>query len=722
MGHPFTFEIEPFELSTGHFGESDFLEGKDEYDMHFAVTGETISSDWDKTHDKLLEETLGSSTLPTGRVLTYTQKDVIDNRISVPAQHSLVRLSKTPATSFDAVGMLEAIKSGQLAGINCVNWERAAKRAVRLGQTWGTAIPKGEDAVLMLDPDNPSNGPPLIAFRRELDPRKDGCGTLKSDAVLNPSPYRLDAALIRAWRAYSRFRSRDIVPCDVAGDAAVTPSGEPTVPPTCRVASRPPIPPWIQLCLNRTLALNLPITGILDAQTRSALRSFRQRRGTYASETEVGRNNTGLDSTTVQLLRDACGQPGGPPSTTIFEDPGDWWSSNVALQNAIEVIRRNRTKIELRFLVPVGAGWMYTAATERAGIAFNRRPRLQATDKQKHLAADYLAWLNQNNMTPTFRYVPDKRNTAMLNLWHDLQTEGDPSSINTYDRMLLTWGRGFAGGTSLEKVIKKLFAKSRSARLAFLFNGIGLKDIAINGSQKTILTVVDTNQTVILEDSPSQARNYIRNDERLRSLFINIAQGVGQTDQNDARQALLDAQFETLGGIPSGNLPTQVFSNWDREAIAVAGHNIHAGGPYTWDVFKNLRADSTGGYLRGVVATIGIKSGRRLTDGTTIANREVTFRRLWTYGRGYARSALMGPYAILGPGDFINHYSQDEMIDPPSEFGMGKPAWQPDWIYFLAPYRDEKAHSLREKHKHRGQRKLTICYLAKKAWAAGAKV
>ena len=83
----------------------------------------------------------------TTRVLTYTTKDVVDNRISIPAQHSLVRLSKNSATNADALGMLEAVKTGRLAGIFCANWQKAAQRAVRLGSSWWTAIPKGEDAV-----------------------------------------------------------------------------------------------------------------------------------------------------------------------------------------------------------------------------------------------------------------------------------------------------------------------------------------------------------------------------------------------------------------------------------------------------------------------------------------------------------------------------------------------------------------------------------------------
>src|SRR5262245_11593202 len=129
------------------------------------------------------------------RVLTYTTRDVIDNRISVPAQHSLVRLSKNPATNPDAIGMLGEVKAGRLAGIFCVNWKIPAQRARRHGLWWWTVIPKGEDAVLMLDPDNPLAGKPLIAFRRELDHRdKEGCGRLPNERWMAPSPARIDAA------------------------------------------------------------------------------------------------------------------------------------------------------------------------------------------------------------------------------------------------------------------------------------------------------------------------------------------------------------------------------------------------------------------------------------------------------------------------------------------------------------------------------------------------
>jgi len=146
--------------------------------------------------------------LPKPRGLTYSARDVIDHRISVPAQHSLVRLSKKRTTNADAVGMLEEIKANRLAGIYCVNWEKVAQRALRFGKSWWTVIPPGEDAILMLDPDNPDGGQPLIAFRRELDPRdKYGCGKLKTDKTLTPFPARLDEALLKAWASYRFWRA-----------------------------------------------------------------------------------------------------------------------------------------------------------------------------------------------------------------------------------------------------------------------------------------------------------------------------------------------------------------------------------------------------------------------------------------------------------------------------------------------------------------------------------
>jgi len=202
MKEPFMFEPWPFE---------------DEYEF-WNETGE-LNPDF---FEEEWEGEINGGTPPgpiltaAPRVLTYTTNEVLDNRISVPAQHSLVRLSKNPATSADAVGMLQEIKAGRLAGIYCVNWEKSAQRALRLGSNWWSVIPQGEDAVLMLDPDNLSTGIPLIAFLRELDPRKEGCGSLRTDTGAAPAPARIDEALLKAWNSYQLWRQNRLRRCSVS--------------------------------------------------------------------------------------------------------------------------------------------------------------------------------------------------------------------------------------------------------------------------------------------------------------------------------------------------------------------------------------------------------------------------------------------------------------------------------------------------------------------------
>lgn len=154
-----------------------------------------------------------------GRVIAYSE--VNDKRFSVPAQESLMRMSKNPARNAAAVGLLEAVKGHRLAGIHCANRKIIAERSKKFSKEWWTVIPKGEDAVLILsDPVNPlavkasPNEAPLIAFRRELDRRpKKGCGKLKENEPSTHFPEKIDVALIRAWETFQLWQGKQIGPC-----------------------------------------------------------------------------------------------------------------------------------------------------------------------------------------------------------------------------------------------------------------------------------------------------------------------------------------------------------------------------------------------------------------------------------------------------------------------------------------------------------------------------
>ena len=108
-------------------------------------------------------------------------KQVIDPRIDVHAQKSLLRLSKNRRTSGDAAALLSAVKSGKLGGIYKEDQKVPALLAKALGRGWWEVLPKHADAALVQD--RKKSAAPILVFRSSL--------------LQNPS--RLDKALERGW-------------------------------------------------------------------------------------------------------------------------------------------------------------------------------------------------------------------------------------------------------------------------------------------------------------------------------------------------------------------------------------------------------------------------------------------------------------------------------------------------------------------------------------------
>jgi hypothetical protein len=99
-------------------------------------------------------------------------------------------------------------------------------------------------------------------------------------------------------------------PPDAAPSADASADGDAPQAETARVR-------WLQTCLNRALGLRLPITGVLDAPTRSATRSFQRMHGLPADgavsrETATALNEITLASRTTSPDRSmrSCGCAG----------------------------------------------------------------------------------------------------------------------------------------------------------------------------------------------------------------------------------------------------------------------------------------------------------------------------------------------------------------------------------------------------------------------------
>lgn len=172
--------------------------------------------------------------------------EVIDERIDVDAQFALLRMNKGDAAARqDAAGMLAAVKGTlgetmRLAGIFGDNLKKAAELASRHGTVRWELVPKGEDAALILEPNDPAGVlPPTIIFRGG-DP---GAKPVSHYGV-RKLPERLDPALRKAWAAFLALRGGQLGACPRPGVLPAAASIETVAPEQCGLLSVifPPLP------------------------------------------------------------------------------------------------------------------------------------------------------------------------------------------------------------------------------------------------------------------------------------------------------------------------------------------------------------------------------------------------------------------------------------------------------------------------------------------------
>lgn len=114
-------------------------------------------------------------------------QDVIDARIDVFAQRALLRMLKGDA---DAMAMLCAVNTNQLAGIYKEDQRVPALRARKMSLGWWNLISKGENAAVIFDSLNSANAP-IIVFRDRV----------------RSHPGQLDSALRKAWTVSQSMRT-----------------------------------------------------------------------------------------------------------------------------------------------------------------------------------------------------------------------------------------------------------------------------------------------------------------------------------------------------------------------------------------------------------------------------------------------------------------------------------------------------------------------------------
>ncbi|MGB7292646.1 MAG: S8 family serine peptidase [Thermodesulfobacteriota bacterium] len=193
--------------------------GTEELVVHGAYSDESVEASLSAPYMPVSAENLDELPVDVGADVSalpsINPQDVIDERIDVIAQRSILRLNKgEPAARQDAARLLAGVKAGQLAGIFGENLLAAAKLAKKLGTVRWELVPKGEDAALILDPGAPTVAPPTIIFRvKEKKP--------PGKKVWPMPPERMDPALQKASRTFELWQRGQLVPC--ASNPSATP-------------------------------------------------------------------------------------------------------------------------------------------------------------------------------------------------------------------------------------------------------------------------------------------------------------------------------------------------------------------------------------------------------------------------------------------------------------------------------------------------------------------
>ncbi|MBD2520091.1 DUF4157 domain-containing protein [Nostoc sp. FACHB-973] len=409
-----------------------------------------------------------------------------------------------------------------------------------------------------------------------------------------------------------------------------------------------------KLELNKNLKLGKPSDFSereADIAAQNSLNNLAIKDLNYEQETFVRRQ-----------VPDTITEESTTPQVQQALNPGSWLqllpeqptsNPDSRITKIIDDIKKNREGIRTRYLNIVGKqGYEYTADKEafmmpKSQVDKNAKAfREQNSDSAElaKAASDYFNWQKTAELSDTLKQTIDPKKAAILaSIWKSVRGEGDASAINTYDRPDIenfSWGRGFAtAGGQLQEIMIYLFARNPTVKNIFLNAGI-----AIDEKTKEFI-VVDVNNNC--KTKGKAARNILRFDKKLISLFINVAQGnflsLSDQESQKIRQDVLDAQMMQLVK-NTANLPAFALK-WSEDAQALVAHNVHLGGTIFkgykngWYAFSGISGD-----LKSAIRRIAELCVPPHKNGALVVSAGITKRRLIDRAGGIAMKELDGPF------------------------------------------------------------------------------
>lgn len=198
-------------------------------------------------------------------------------------------------------------------------------------------------------------------------------------------------------------------------------------------------------------------------------------------------------------------------------------------------------------------------------------------------------YVGNDSGSPVFPGTTAFEKEVQKEIYDEIAKEGSYGSINTWDKEVFTWGKGFSVKGELMDVLEKLISTT-GKNYSQIFLNVGIK--VVNGS----LWVLDTSGNWRKDENGSyKASEYIKGSTQLLSFFAELA------EKKDYKQDIINAQYgvfsENAGNYPSYIMNTEKTAyekNWSHTSVTVLAHLSHWCG-YSWskgiDRYKDTNGD-----------------------------------------------------------------------------------------------------------------------------------
>lgn len=141
-------------------------------------------------------------------------------------------------------------------------------------------------------------------------------------------------------------------------------------------------------------------------------------------------------------------------------------------------------------------------------------------------------------------------------IWEEVSSEGSFDSINAYDNMIVTWGKGISK-IHIPKILKSIFTQNPNLEEAFKSVGVAVDE------NKTLLVVDTTNSAILTNDDGFR---HMKSDTKLIDFLADVV------SNPDFQDVICNEQWKFVMNFAPGLTGHISANNWSKDAAQLMFH------------------------------------------------------------------------------------------------------------------------------------------------------